>query len=150
MATIQPTSENKSVMYTPDSIVMPCAAGTVINQGSRVKIVSNLIVPTAAATDDFVGVADFQNPVASLGDQLTAGKVLLKDNVVMFDAPASETFTFGDLCYAYDNGGNSYPGAVTKSTSGSPKLVGTFVGLTAVTGGSTSRVAVKIVPTVVI
>ena len=150
MSTVQPTSENKFVKLCPDSLVMPCAAATVINQGSRVKVSSNLIVPTAANTDAFCGVADFQNPVASLGDLLTSGKVLLKDNVVYFDAPVAETFDFGQDVYAYTTGGNHYPGAVTANSADGAVKVGVYVGLTQVTGSATMRVPVKILPTQVI
>jgi hypothetical protein len=133
------------------SLDMPCAAGTVINQGSRVKLVSNLLVPTAICTDDFVGMADFQNPDA-LGYAVTSGKVLLKDNVVNFDAPsANDTFNFGDDVYAYDDAvPNHYPGAVTKDTTLTPKKVGSYVGASGVVGGAGVKVPVKLLPTVVI
>lgn len=150
MATIQPTSENKFVKYTPESIIVPCAAATVINQGSRLKIVSNLAVPTAACTDAWCGVADFQNPVASLGDLLTKGKMLIKDNVVYFDAPVAETFDFSQDVYAYTAGGNHYPGAVTASSANGAVKVGTYAGLTQVTGSATMRIPVKILPTQVL
>jgi len=149
MALIQPTAENKLVSFDIDSTVMPCAFGTVINQGTRLKVASNLITPTTAKNDDWVGVADFSNPVASLGDTLTSGRVLLAGNVIWFDALATETMTFGDLVYPYETGGNHYSGAVCK-TSTSAKLVGTYVGLTAQVCGAGVRVPIKIQPTVVI
>ena len=143
-------SENKMIFYSPDSIVMPITAGVTIYQGDRVKISSNAILSTAACTEDWLGVADFQTPVASLGDALTAGKVLLKDNVVWFDAPASESFAFGATVYAYTAAGYYYPQGVTISSGNSAKIVGVYVGLTTVTGGAGVRVAVKIAPTTVI
>ena len=150
MATKQPTSENKSIKFCPDSLVMPCLAATVINQGSRVLNTAGVIAPTAACTDAFCGVADFQNPVASLNDQLTSGKVLLKDNVVYFDAPVAEAFVFGADVFSYTAGGNHYPGAVTASNGNSAVKVGSYVGLATVTGGTGVCIAVKILPTQVI
>lgn len=144
------TSENKMVFFSPDAIIAPLDPLTSVNQGDRVKLVGGKIVVTDAVADDWIGMADFQNPIASLGDTKTNGKVLLAGNVVYFDAPASETFTYGDKVYAYGAAGYYYPQAVTTSSSNSAKLVGTFVGLTAVTGGAGKRVAVKIVPSVVI
>jgi len=151
MATIPGTAENKVVAFSPEAVIVPMATTTVINQGDRVKITSNLLVPTSAVTDDWIGVADFTNPVASLGDTLSEGRVLLKDNIVYFDAPATETFAFGTLVYQYATGGNYYIQAVTiDGSTGTPKLVGTCVEKTAVTGGTGVRVKVKIAPTVVI
>lgn len=150
MATIQPTSENKFKKYQPDSIVMPIDPATVLNQGSRVMLVANKIVPTTVKTDVWCGVSDGQNPVASLGDTLSAEKVLIKDNVIYFDAPTVEVYSFGDAVYAYDNGGNHYPGAVCKAVAGGGGAVGTSNSLTPITGGPGVRIPVKILPTQVI
>jgi hypothetical protein len=149
MALVQPTAENKLVSTNRDSLVMPCASGTVINQGVRLKLSTGLVTPTTTLGDDWVGVADFTNPVASLGDTLTSGRVLLKGNVVYFDAPVVETYTFGDLVYDYDDTVDFHAGAVCK-TSTLAILVGTYVGLTAVSGGTGVRIPVKIKPSVVI
>ena len=148
MSTINGVSENKAQYLAIGSIVAPIGVGAVINQGDRVKLVSGFLQQTTAISEDWIGVADFQNPVASLGDVLSFGKILLAPMVCMFDAPATETFNFGDQCYAYADGlGYYYPQAVTKSTSGTPKLVGTFVGANGTVGGTGVKVAVKIAPT---
>ena len=149
MALIQPTAENKSVSINLDSIVVPISNLTAINQGSRLKLVANLATPTTAKADNWIGVADFTNPVVSLGDTLTEGKILIAGNVVWFDAPATETMNFGDIVYPYENGGNHYSGAVTKVGAGAV-VVGTYVGLAATVCGAGVRVPIKIKPTVVI
>jgi hypothetical protein len=150
MALIQPTAENKFSYLALDSIVAPIDPAVAINQGSRLKLVANKVTPTTARADDWVGVADATNPVVSLLDTLNMIKVLLHGNVVWFDAPAAETMTFGDLVYAYENGGNHYSGAVTKVTAAGVKLVGTYVGLTPTVCGAGVRVQIKIRPTTVL
>jgi hypothetical protein len=112
--------------------------------------VANLVTPQTALVDDWCGVADATNPVVSLGDTLTQIKVLLKDNVVWFDAPDAETMNFGDLVYSYAAAGNFYSGAVCKTAGVGTKLVGTYVGLAATVCGAGVRVPIKIQPTLVI
>ena len=148
---VQPTAQNTFVMGATRGLVMPCASNTVINQGVRLKIASNLVTPTTAKSDDWVGVANFSNPPTALGQGVVQGEVLIKDNVVTFDAPSSsDTFNFGATVYAYDDATYYYSGAVTASSAGTPKAVGTYVGASGVVGGVGVRVAVKILPTTVI
>ena len=149
MSLSNPTAENKSVFFAPDRIACPCDTTEVIVQGARVKISSGKIVETAACTEAFCGVADFNNPDA-LGNTVTQGVILLAGNVVWFDAPASDTWTFKCVAYAYDAGGYHYPGAVTTSFSNSAVAVGVYVGANAYASGSGKRVPVKILPTDVI
>ena len=143
-AIVLPTSENNFLRENLASIVAPCDPGTILNQGGMVKLSSGKIVPTAINTDDICGVVDAQNPVASLGDQLTAVKILLTGNVVKFLAPAAESFVFGLPVYAYDNGGNHYTGAVTITGGEGLKQVGTCANLVPITGGAGVKVPVKL------
>jgi hypothetical protein len=147
---VQPTSEAKFIDAPITKIIMPCASTTVINRGTRVKLASNLIVPTAVCTDNFCGVADFANPPVPLGTGITQGSVLLKDNDVYFDAPVVETFNFGDAVYAYDDLTSHYSGAVTASSAGGAVKVGTYVGASGVSGGPGVKIAVKLLPTQII
>ena len=143
---VQPTAQNTFILAAMRTLVAPCSTATVINQGTRVKLASNLITPTIVATEDWCGVANFSNPPTALGQAVSQGEILIKDNIVTFDAPVAEAFAYGAPVYAYDDGTYHYSGAVTASSAGSAKKVGTYVGA-GQTGGVNVRVAVKILPT---
>ena len=151
MGLIQPTSESKFIAASINKLTMPCDPLTVINQGSRVRLVGNLLIVQALCSDAFCGVADFANPPTFLGDSVSGGPVLIKDNIVYFDAPVAaggDTFNFGNPVYAYDDGVDHHSGAVTAASGmGGAVVVGTYVGASGVVSGVGVKVPVKILPT---
>lgn len=101
-----------------DEVTAPIAAATAVNQGDFVKVVSNLIVPIAAATDTAFGVAGFTNPTVSLLDKVTSGKVS-KRGLFWFYLNTGDTVGFDDLVYLTTD-----PQVVTSSSAGGATKAG--------------------------
>jgi len=126
--------------------VAPCDPNATFNQGDRMKLVNNVLVPVSAPTDDWFGVSDDTNPVNSLGDKLSKIIVIATGSIVKFLANNGDTFKFGDPVYQ-----GSDPQVVQTSNAGGEKLVGyvraTDGSMADIVGTGSNFVAVEIHPT---
>lgn len=133
------TIQNNVAALKVSAIEAPIAPAQAINQGDMVKIVANLAVPVAGATDTVIGFSDDSNPVASLLDQLSKITVNLNApiNVAFLPIKAADAPNFWDALYA-----TADPQILTTSSGGGATKVGRCLELAAFTGDGVARAKV--------
>lgn len=140
------TAQNNFVAGPRLAVAAPKTSTVDFNQGDLLKTGSNLVLAVAAVADVVFGMSDDTNPVAAIGDDLTAVAVLRPGPGVLVRLPLKEgdTLAFDDIAYISSNVATN-PQEISSSSASSAAKVGRCRELASVTqaSGGTTRVLIE-------